>query len=75
MLKAFGKAAPKGKNPLDILGKTLKNYYGTGVDVHALIGKLPAPKKVWTLPGHHYTGPYNPLDKQLDYDHDTGEIQ
>ena len=55
--------------------KTLKNYYGKGVDIHAMIGKLPAPAKGWTLPGHNYTGPYNPLDKQLDYDPETGSIR
>ena len=75
MLKAFGKAAHQGKNPLDIQGETLKNYYGTGVDVHKLNGKLPAPAKGWTLPGHNYPGPYNPLDKQLKYDPETGNIQ
>ena len=39
---------------------------GTGIDIHALIGKLPRPKGGWTLPNHKYTGPFNPLDKQLD---------
>ena len=36
------------------------------LDVHKLIGKLPKPKGGFTLPSHKYTGPYNPLDKQLD---------
>ena len=27
-----------------------------------------------TLPGHYYIGPYNPLDKQLRYDPETGQI-
>ena len=36
---------------------------GAGFDIHAAIGKLPKPKKGWTLPGHNYTGPYNPLEK------------
>lgn len=36
------------------------------LDVHSLIGKLPKPKGGFTLPRHKYTGPYNPLDKQLD---------
>ena len=36
------------------------------LDVHSLIGKLPKPKGGFTLPSHKYTGPYNPLDKQLD---------
>ena len=31
-------------------------------------------KKGWTLPGHNYTGPYNPLEQQLRYDPTTGEI-
>ena len=45
-----------------------------GVDIHSLIGKLPAPKGDWTLPGHHYTGPYNSLDEQLSYNPEPGEI-
>ena len=36
------------------------------LDVHSLIGKLPKPKGGFTLPSHEYTGPYNPLEKQLD---------
>ena len=36
------------------------------MDIHKLIGKLPRPKKGFVLPFHKYTGPYNPLDKQLD---------
>ena len=47
---------------------------GAGFDIHAAIGKLPKPKKGWTLPGHNYTGPYNPLEKQVKYDPETGEI-
>ena len=47
---------------------------GRGVDVHKAIGKLPKPRKGWTLPGHNYTGPYNPLEDQLRYDPTTGEI-
>lgn len=39
------------------------------MDIHKLIGKLPRPKKGWVLPNHKYTGPYNPLDEQLD-EHD-----
>jgi len=35
--------------------------------VHSVIGKLPRrPKGGFTLPSHKYTGPYNPLDQQLD---------
>ena len=36
------------------------------MDIHKVIGKLPRPKKCFVLSGHKYTGPYNPLDKQLD---------
>ena len=45
-----------------------------GVDIHKMIGKLPKPKKGFTLPGHNYTGPYNSLDKQLRFHPQTGEI-
>ena len=47
---------------------------GAGFDLHSAIGKRPAPKRGWTLPGHNYTGPYNPLERQLKYDPETGEI-
>ena len=47
---------------------------GGGFDLHKAIGKLPKPKKGWTLPGHNYTGPYNPLEKRLSYDPKTGKI-
>ena len=56
------------------IGDVSKKISGGGVDVHKMIGKLPKPKKGWTLPGHHYTGPYNPLDQQLSYDPNTGQI-
>ena len=47
---------------------------GKGVDIHKAIGKLPKPKGGWTLPGHNYTGPYNPLEQQLRFNPKTGEI-
>ena len=47
---------------------------GKGVDIYKAIGKLPKPKSGFTLPGHKYTGPYNPLDQQLRFDPNTGEI-
>ena len=31
-----------------------------------MIGKLPRPQRGFVLPGHKYTGPYNPLHEQLD---------
>ena len=36
------------------------------MDIHEIIGKLPRPEKGFVLPSHRYTGPYNPLHKQLD---------
>ena len=36
------------------------------MDIHKVIGKLPQPKQGFVLPYHKYTGPYNPLDEQLD---------
>ena len=39
---------------------------GGKLDIHAMIGKLPRPNAGFTLPNHKYTGPYNPLHKQLD---------
>ena len=47
-------------------GKGKKNQIGKGIDIHKLIGKLPRPKRGWVLPNHKYTGPYNPLEKQID---------
>ena len=46
---------------------------GKGIDIHKAIGKLPKPKRGFTLPGHNYTGPYNPLDQQLRFDPNIGE--
>ena len=47
--------------------------WGAGVDIHKAILKV-APRKGFTLPGHKYTGPGNPLEDQLKYDPQTGEI-
>ena len=47
--------------------------FGSGVDIHKAILKV-APRKGFTLPGHKYTGPGNPLESQLKYDPQTGEI-
>ena len=50
-----------------VIRENLNPAEGEKIDIHALIGKLPIlPKKVFVLPWHKYTGPYNPLDKQLD---------
>ena len=58
------------RNP-EVLGSGLG---GAGFDIHKLIGKLPRPKKGFTLPGYNYAGSYNPLDKQIKFDPNTGEI-
>ena len=47
---------------------------GKGVDIHKWIGKLPRPKAGWTPGKYKYMGAYNPLDKQLEYDPETGEV-
>lgn len=51
------------------------DYYrkGKGIDIHKAILKV-APKKGFVLPGHKYTGPGNPLEKQVKWDPNTGEI-
>ena len=36
------------------------------MDIHKVIGKLPRSKRGFVLPYHKYTGPYNPLNEQLD---------
>ena len=48
--------------------------WGKGLDIHKWIGKLPKPKSGWTPTSYKYMGPYNPLDKQLEYDRETGEV-
>ena len=48
---------------------------GAGIDIHSAIGKLPKPKRGWTLPGHYYTGPYNPLEQQVNYDPETEQVR
>ena len=62
-------------NQLSTKIRPKKNYKtnGSGLDIHKAILKV-APKKGFVMPGHHYTGPGNPLDKQLKYDPNTGQI-
>ena len=49
------------------------NKIGKGLDIHKAILKV-APKKGFVMPGHGYTGPGNPLEQQLRYDPNTGQI-
>ena len=60
-------------NPLLSFGSGTASRTGGG-DIHKWIGKLPKPKAGWTPGKYKYMGPYNPLDKQLTYDPDTGEV-
>ena len=46
---------------------------GKGVDIRNAILKI-APKKGFVMPGHRYTGPGNPLEKQVKWDPNTGQI-
>ena len=50
-----------------------KDLDGGSLDIHNAILKV-APKRGFVIPGHHYTGPGNPLDKQLKYNPNTGQI-
>ena len=47
---------------------------GKGIDIHKWIGKLPRPKAGFTPGKYKYMGASNPLDKQLEYDPETGEV-
>ena len=64
------KVRPKNKYKTD--RKDLDGRSGRGIDIHKQILKV-APPKGFTLPGHNYTGPGNPLENQLRYD-DKGNI-
>ena len=47
---------------------------GGSVDIHKMIGKLPKPKGGWTPPGYKYMVRYNPVEKHVEYDKNTGEV-
>ena len=51
-----------------------KDLDGGALDIHKAIGKLPRPKAGFTPGKYKYMGPYNPLDQQMEYNKDTGEI-
>ena len=53
----------------------VKNEKGNGIDIHKLIGKIPRPKTGWTPGNYKYLGPYNPLESQVSFDENTGEIK
>ena len=66
--KLLGSQALKG------VTDNVKHYRGRGMDIHKAIGKIPKPKAGWTPGSYKYMGPYNPLDKQLRYDPNTGQV-
>ena len=74
LMRAFTSSASKSRGPVDLGRNMLKSYFGSGLDIHKAIGKLPKPKGGFTLPGHKYTGPYNPLEEQVKWDSETGKI-
>ena len=47
---------------------------GSGIDIHSAIGKIPKPKRGWTLPSNDFTGSYNPLEQQLKDEPETGKL-
>ena len=55
------------------LSKKLDPVSGGAIDIHKAILKV-APKKGFVMPGHKYTGPGNPLEQQLKFDPNTGQI-
>ena len=55
------------------LSKKLDPVSGGAIDIHKAILKV-APKKGFVMPGHKYTGPGNPLEQQLRFDPNTGQI-
>ena len=48
--------------------------FGSGIDIHKAIGKLPKPKAGRTPSKYKYMEPYNHLDKQLKCDPNTGVV-
>ena len=53
--------------------KFVKTKHGGRLDIHKQILKV-APKSGFVLPGHHYTGPGNPLSEQVLWDSDGNII-
>ena len=51
-----------------------KDLDGGAIDIHKWIGKLPKPKGGFTPSDYKYIAPYNPLDKQLKNNPETGEV-
>ena len=54
---------------------SLSDLGGGSIDIHKAIMKLPKPKKGWVPYGYKYLGPGNPLEKQADFNRETGKIR
>ena len=39
-----------------------------------MIGNIPRPSSGWTPGNYKYLGPYNPLNSQVSFDENTGDI-
>jgi len=68
------KVRPNYKHKTDRMDLDADMYKGGAIDIHKAIDKLPRPKAGFTPGKYKYMGPYNPLDKQLEYDPKTGEV-
>ena len=68
---------PVIKGEFEICGTTkncfTKSKAGGKLDIHSWIDKLPKPKAGWTPTNYEYMGPFNPLDKQLEFNPEAGE--
>ena len=68
------KVRPNYKYKTDRMDLDADMYKGGAIDIHKAIGKLPRPKAGFTPGKCKYMGPYNPLEKQLEYNPNTGEV-
>ena len=70
---SYAVAKEPNKPPYRITGAQFRGL-GKELDIHKMIGKLLKPKAGWTPGKYKYMGPYNPLEKQLECDNNTGEV-
>ena len=57
------------------IGKYFYIIYKMTIDIHSLLGKNPITRNILKPKfGYRYCGPYNNLDKQVDYNKNTGQI-
>jgi len=68
------KMRPNYKCSTDLMDLDADMYKGGAIDIHKAIGKLPRLKAGFTPGKYKYMGPCNPLDKQLGYKPNTGEV-